>query len=106
MLVTETKTYGEFLVKAKADGAPEPRLTAFTNLIEQAIRQKSYKFTWDVRNEEGEQVMEQMDVMVTFSFAGDPIFWVVMDASYDGNIMQLARSNADGTQLITALHEG
>ena len=104
--MSDVKTYGELLVQAKADGALQPRITAFTDLIEQAIRQKSYKFTTDIRNDEGEQVIEQMDVLVTFSFSGYPLFWVVMDPSYDGNIMQLARSNIDGTKLIIELYEG
>jgi hypothetical protein len=99
--------YDELVEKHKGWGCKEPELAALTDLIEQAIKTKTYKLPTEIRDELGNDiVIQKHDVLVTFSFVGDPYFWVVLDPSYDGNIILLGRSSEDGTLLKTLLYEG
>jgi hypothetical protein len=99
-------TYDELLARARSFGAKNIVTTAITDLICQAIEKKTYKFIHDIRNENSDIVIQTYDILVLFSFANEATFWVVWNPSWDGNVIQLVRSNNDGTSILETLYEG
>lgn len=106
-LATDTfDAFRELYDQAKKEGAQNPQTKAVTDLIAEAIRNKSYKFIKDIRDERGNMVIRKWDVIVLFDFVNEAHFWAIENPTYDGNVMRLIRSNADGSALVQQLYEG
>jgi hypothetical protein len=103
---SKMKTYEQLFQTAKGEGAKNPLAKAVTDLIAQAIENKTYKFVEGIRDRHGNIALKKWDVIVLFSWANDPVFWAVEDPEYDGNVMRFIRSNSDGSDMLQVLYEG
>jgi hypothetical protein len=78
------------------DGGKYPEAFAITELIENAIRNKTYKiyngggYEYNTENE-----IKNFDIVVWFNWGGDPYFQVCMDNS-EGDSCVLVNSNNKG----------
>lgn len=79
------------------DGGKHPDAYAITELIKQAIEGRTYKVYYGGGYEHNtNNPIEIFDVVVWFSWGGDPYFKVCVDNS-DGDVCELISSNPECT---------
>lgn len=66
--------YNQYFAEFNKDGCEECEAAAIAKLVERAIINKSYYVYYG-----NEEIVEDWDVIVTFSFAGDPVFGVYLN---------------------------
>lgn len=81
--------YNNFLVKATNEGSKLPDATALSELIEDSIRNKSYKVQYCDN-------IETFDIVV--NFYPDPIFGMYFEDDGDGESV-IATSTSDGVKI-------
>lgn len=72
---TNQEKYNNFLIKATNDGSKLPDATALCDMVEDAIRNRTYK----IKNKEN---IETFDIIVYFS--PDPVFGMYFEDDGDG----------------------
>ena len=79
------------------DGGKNPEAHATTEIIKDAIKEKTYKIYHGGGYEhKTENIIKNFDVVVTFSWGGDPSFQMCVDNS-DGDACKIINSNPECT---------
>ena len=91
--------YKELHIK---DGGKHPEAYAITEIIENAIESKNYKVYYGGGYDNNGKEIKVYDVVVTFSWGGDPLFQMCIDNS-DNDACRLVNSNPECTFVVKYL---